>query len=90
MTRLSQPQAIEFIEAYGMAPDYIGDGTVEAFIGGYDMADIRTDIENFCDFVASGTGQEIDPDSYEITPDTVEGMGLPAVKIVIRTMEVSA
>lgn len=78
MTRLSQPQAIEFIEAYGMAPDYIAVTHVEAFVA-EPVQDVLTDLENF----APG----IDPDSYDITPDFLDEMGICGAKIVIRTTE---
>lgn len=76
MTRLSQSQAIEFIENYGMAPDYITATRVEAFIA-EDVQDVRTDLERF----APG----IDPDSYDITPDLIDGLGIAGATVVIRT-----
>lgn len=78
MTRLSQIQAIEFVESYNTTPDHIGEGIVEAFLAD-PAADVLTDLENF----APG----IDPDSYEITPDVIEGMGIWGAKVVIRTGE---
>lgn len=76
MTRLSQSQAIEFIESYGMGPDFIAETHVEAFIA-EDVQDVLTDLSNFA--------SDIDPDSYDITPDFIEDMGICGAKVVIRT-----
>lgn len=88
MTHLTTPEAVEFFEAtYFTAPDSVGDSVVEGFVGGYDVADVRTDLETFCDFVQMATGRQIDPDSYTITADHVEGMDIPATKVTIKTKE---
>lgn len=76
MTRLSQSYAIEFIESYGMDPDFITETHIEAFLA-EDVQDVRTDLENF----APG----IDPDSYDITPDFCDEAGICGAKVVIRT-----
>lgn len=76
MTRLTQSMAVEFIETYGMSPDFIADTHVEAFIA-EEVRDVLTDLEAF----APG----LDPDSYDITPDFIEDMGVSVAKIVIRT-----
>lgn len=81
MTRLTQSQAVEFIEAtYFTEPDIVTDTHVEAFIAA-DAADVRTDMDLFTAFM----DLDIDPDSYTITPDAIEDMGISAAKIIIRT-----
>lgn len=88
MTHLTTPEAVEFFETtYFTSPETVRGSLVEGFVGGYDAIDVRTDLETFCDFVQIATGRQIDPDSYSITADHVEGMDIPATKVTIKTKE---
>lgn len=79
--RLTHAQAVEFIEAtYFMPPDAVTETHVEAFVSA-DAEDVRTDLDLFTALI----GVEVDPESVDITPDTIEDMGITAAKIIIRT-----
>lgn len=84
MNRLTQAQAVEFIESsYFTEPDMVTETHVEAFVAA-DVQDVRTDLEQFTAFM----GIEIDPDSYSVTPDVIEDMDVSAAKIIIKTREI--
>lgn len=78
MTRLSQAQAVEFIERFNTAPDFIAVTHVEAFLA-EDVQDVLAELSQFAG--------DIDPDSFEVTPDAIEDMGIFGAKIIIRTTE---
>lgn len=83
MTRLSQVQAVEFLEGlYVFEPDMLTDTYAEAYILGTCMSDVREDLEAFC----TSYGIALDPDSVEITPDHDDGLDMVATKVVIRLL----
>lgn len=82
MTRLTQAQAVEFLESiFVWEPDEITATHVEAFIMGASMDDVQIDLEQFC----ASYGLQIDPDSVQVTPDHIDATDMVATKIVIRT-----
>lgn len=84
MTRLTQGQALEFLEGnFGCDPDVVTNTHVEAFIMGASMDDVQIDLDNFC----ASYGIDVDPDSIKLSPDRIEAMDLPATKITIKTVE---
>ena len=51
---------------------------VEAFLA-EDVQDVLAELSQFA--------ADIDPDSFEVTPDAIEDMGIFGAKIIIRTAE---
>lgn len=86
MRRLTQAEVLLFIEGtYDQSPDEIASQMITAYIGGYDMAEVITDLESFI----ATFDDVIDIDSFTIAPDHIDGMDLPACQITIKTEETS-
>ena len=82
MTRLTYPQAMEFLESvFVTEPDEVTDTHVEAFIMGASMDDGLVDLDQFC----ASYGIELEDDAVRLSPDVIEAMDIPATKIVIKT-----
>lgn len=82
MTRLTYPQAIEFLESqYIIEPDEVTATHIEAFIMGASMDDVLVDLDQFC----ASYGIELEDDAVRLSPDVIEAMDIPATKIVIKT-----
>jgi len=79
--RMTTAEACEFVESYDITPDIVATGLVNAIIADLDAQTARSDIESFI----SGISEDIDPDSYEIVPDHIDGADLDCVSITIRT-----
>ena len=84
MRRMTQFEALEFVESFDVGPDAILPAAVLATLADVGMYEVRDGLELF----AGQCGFDVDPASYEITPthlDDAETMA--AVEIIIRTEE---
>lgn len=82
--RLTQTEALELIEtAWSTGPDLIGTGMVEVTVTEVDAEQTVLDAAAFAEFICI----DLDMDSITVRPDRIEGSGLDAVTISIKTEE---
>jgi hypothetical protein len=67
-------------DAFEIAPDAELVTRIEAYVTDCDMDDARAAWES----KLAEMDDAIDPDSIEITPDTVDGADMPCLKIIIK------
>lgn len=81
MRRMTKSEAYELIEsAWYVSPDSSENWEIEVTLGDMDVDQVLADIASFFAYI-SGT---IDPDSYSITADHVEGSSIPATTLLIK------
>ena len=80
MTRMTQTQALDFIEStFDTAPDSISADVVEVTIYDMTVEQVRADMDSFMAFI----GASFDEKSISVTADQVEDASVPATRIVI-------
>jgi len=81
MRPFTKDEAVELLEqAFNVAPDAETETYVEAFVAG--ISDDRA-LQDVCSYIAI-IASEIDADSIEIKPDSIEGSDMECVYIKIR------